>query len=81
MRDGFLLDVRHCAGTAGEVVRFRIPAYDICTGGKTGGRRVASYVRLEYHEDLEKARYHGMAFRDHRSLRLLSNPIWMEVCS
>jgi hypothetical protein len=81
MRDGFLHDVRHCAGSREDVVRFRIPAYDIGTGRNASGRRLASYVRLEYHEDLEKARYHGMAFRDHRSLRLLSNPIWMEVCS
>lgn len=79
MKDGFLHDVRHCAGSGEDVVRFRISAYDIGTGRTAADRPATSYVRLEYHEDLEKARYHGMAFRDHRSLRLLSNPIWMEV--
>jgi hypothetical protein len=37
-----------------------------------------SYFRIEFHEELVKARYYGMAYRDHASMRLLSNPIWIK---
>jgi hypothetical protein len=37
-----------------------------------------SYFRIEFHEELVKARYYGMACRDHASMRLLSNPIWIK---
>lgn len=39
-----------------------------------------SFVRLEFHEDIVKSRFWGMAYRDHRSMRLLSNPIWFDAC-
>ena len=37
-----------------------------------------SYCRIEFHEDIKKTRFWGMVFRDWQSMRLLSNPIWME---
>lgn len=45
-------------------------------------KRIASgesYVRIEFHEDIVKAKFWGMAYRDHRSMRLLSNPIWFDA--
>jgi len=36
----------------------------------------SAYVRIEFHEDVEKSRFWGMAHRDHRTMRILSNPIW-----
>jgi len=72
MKDGFLAEVRYLPAAAG-VSRLR---YAVESGGIAAK---GSFLRLEFHEDLEKAAYHGMAFRDHRSLRLLSNPIHMRV--
>lgn len=36
------------------------------------------YCRIEFHEDLVKTRFWGMVYRDYKSMRLLSNPIWHE---
>ncbi len=36
-----------------------------------------SFLRLEFHEDLVKSRFWGMAYRDHNTMRLLSNPVWI----
>jgi hypothetical protein len=75
VQDGMLADIRHLPGAgAREVVEFEL---DLPRAPGTAG----SYVRLEFHEDLEQARYIGMAFRDHRSIRLLSNPIWLRWAS
>jgi hypothetical protein len=40
-----------------------------------------SYFRIEFHEELVKPKYYGMAYRDHTSMRLLSNPIWLRNIS
>jgi hypothetical protein len=37
-----------------------------------------SYFRIEFHEELVKAQYYGMAYRDHKSMRIISNPIWIQ---
>lgn len=45
-------------------------------------RRISSgeaFVRLEFHEDIVKEKFWGMAYRDHHSMRLLSNPIWLDA--
>ncbi len=36
------------------------------------------YCRLEFHEDIVKTRFWGMVYRDHNSMRLLSNPIYCD---
>ena len=72
-QNGFIHDVRYFAENPGRDVQ----TYTLDTRRLQSGQ--TSWLRVEYHEDLEKARYHGMAFRDHRSLRLLSNPIYVEV--
>lgn len=36
-----------------------------------------AFIRIEFHEDVVKARFWGMAHRDHTTMRLLSNPIWI----
>ncbi|QQO08374.1 CehA/McbA family metallohydrolase [Breznakiella homolactica] len=38
----------------------------------------SSYFRIEFHEDLVKSQFYGMAHRDHRTMRLISNPIWIK---
>lgn len=79
-KDGLLLETKSLgAAQAPESgpdsdssrVVFEASGKDIRPGG--------SFFRLEFHEDLEKAAYHGMAYRDHRSLRVLSNPIFLEA--
>lgn len=73
IQDGFLRDVRRiAAGEGTDFVEYEIGREDLGTSGE-------SYLRLEFHEELEPARYHGMAYRDHRSLRLLSNPIHVKA--
>ena len=37
-----------------------------------------SFVRTEFFEDVVKAKFWGMAWRDAASMRLLSNPIWLD---
>lgn len=37
-----------------------------------------SYVRIEYHETLEEPKYFGNVSRSYKSMRLLSNPIWID---
>jgi hypothetical protein len=70
--NGLTHDVVHVPEGEGPDEReFLLPAADL------RGRDGESFARIEFHEDLEKARYQGMAFRDHRSARILSNPIWM----
>jgi hypothetical protein len=69
IRDGLIHQIVHLAGGAGpDTVGVELAA---------GAAGAASYVRLEFHEDLEKARFHGMAYRDHWTMRLLSNPVWL----
>lgn len=37
-----------------------------------------AFIRLEFYEDTVKSRFWGMAWKDHKSMRLLSNPIWID---
>lgn len=70
MMGGQIHDVIHIDGP-GQEYSFSIE--------EKGLKRIASgesFVRLEFHEDLVKSRFWGMAYRDHQSMRLLSNPIW-----
>ena len=39
--------------------------------------RSEMYVRLEFHEETVEPRFFGMAYRDHETMRLISNPIYM----
>ena len=72
MVDGQIHDIIHFP-EGDDIYRFSLESRDFALQGP-----VPSFVRLEYHEDLEKARYFGMAFRDWRTMRLLSNPIWLK---
>lgn len=76
MKDGFLVTVQYLPASDGDPesaipFRWEVKANEVSGTG--------SHVRIEFHEDLEKAAYHGMAYRDHRSLRLLSNPVYLEA--
>lgn len=37
-----------------------------------------AFIRLEFYEDTVKSRFWGMAWKDSKSMRLLSNPIWID---
>ncbi len=37
----------------------------------------SAFIRIEFFEDVVKAKFWGMAHRDSESMRLLSNPIWL----
>ena len=37
----------------------------------------SAFIRIEFFEDVVKAKFWGMAHRDAESMRLLSNPIWL----
>lgn len=83
MKDGLLHEVRRVIpdGSASPdggsaTLRIRIEGRDI---RRAADGRAGSFVRVEYHEEIESPRYHGMASRDHRSLRLASNPIWLRA--
>ncbi len=73
VKDGFIHECVYLQGGYGpDILEFRIGETDIAGRGE-------SFVRLEFHEDLVKSSYSGMAYRDHRSLRLLSNPVWFRA--
>ena len=38
----------------------------------------SSYVRIEFHEAEEPPKFYGLAYRDYKSARLISNPIWLK---
>lgn len=71
LSDGLIVDVLFYPAAARTEVSFEFAEGDI-------GRSGQSYVRLEFHEDLVKSQFFGMAYRDHQSIRLLSNPIWLK---
>ena len=37
-----------------------------------------AFIRLEFYEDIVKARFWGMAYKDEKAMRLLSNPVWLD---
>lgn len=37
-----------------------------------------AFIRLEFYEDIVKSKFWGMAYKDEKAMRLLSNPIWLE---
>ena len=69
--DGLILDVLYYDQPGSDRYTFQLAEEWI---GKSG----CSYVRMEFHEMKEPPRFYGMAFRDHLSARLLSNPIWLK---
>jgi hypothetical protein len=71
--NGFIHDIRYLKGGQNETSMFVLRWEDI-PSTQTG----SAYVRIEFHEDVEKSRFWGMAHRDHRTMRILSNPIWFD---
>jgi len=70
--DGQIHDILAVPASARDTVHFVLHPAD------TGRNKpYDSYVRLEFHEELVKAKYYGMAYRDASTMRLLSNPIWI----
>lgn len=51
---------------------FHIPEHDIHML-----KSLSAFIRIEFFEDVVKAKFWGMAHRDAESMRLLSNPIWL----
>ena len=69
--NGFIHDIRYLQGGKDDTCVFPLRREEI-----PHTRAGSAYVRIEYHEDVEKSRFWGMAHRDHRTMRILSNPIW-----
>lgn len=69
--NGFIHDIRYLREGKDDTCVFPLVREDI-----PHIRSGAAYVRIEFHEDVEKSRFWGMAHRDHRTMRILSNPIW-----
>lgn len=69
--DGMILDTLYYDQAGSDRYTFELPASWIQKSG-------SSYVRVEFHEMTEPPRFYGMAYRDHLSARLISNPIWLE---
>lgn len=68
--DGLILDTIYYDHSGRDVYRFSL--------GFTWLRENAdSYIRIEFHEMKDKPAFYGMAYRDHLSARLISNPIWL----
>ncbi len=68
--DGMLLDAVYYDAHGSDTHRFTLPETWIAESG-------SSYVRMEFHEMKEAPSFYGIAFRDHLSVRLISNPIWL----
>jgi hypothetical protein len=75
--DGILYDIIHF-DPSDRIKKHRFTAD---TGNIRNRLTCESYFRIEFHEELVKAMYYGMAYRDHTSMRLLSNPIWLRNIS
>jgi hypothetical protein len=72
--DALIYDIVHFdSGEPVKKYQFTVDVKDV--KNKTTGE---SYFRIEFHEELVKPRYYGMVHRDHASMRLLSNPIWIK---
>ncbi len=63
-RDGFQEDSIYFEKGERDEYQFTLPSFKYC--------------RIEFHEDIVKSRFWGMVYRDHRTMRLLSNPIYCE---
>ncbi len=75
IKDGFIFDTLPVKGDSAvngdwEDINFEIEAESL--NSENG-----SYCRVEFHEELVEPYYVNMAYRDHTSLRALSNPVWM----
>jgi hypothetical protein len=75
--DGLLYDIIHFDSSE-AVKKYQ---FTVDTGNIRNQMTGESYFRIEFHEELVKAWYYGMAYRDHTSMRLLSNPIWLKKIS
>ena len=70
--DGMMLDIVYFDQPGNDRYTFSLPEKWIARGEN------GSYVRLEFHEAKEPPAFFGMAYRDHQSARLISNPIWLK---
>ena len=69
--DGMQLDVIYYDQPGTDTYTLTYPESWIAPGGE-------SYIRMEFHEAKEPPKFHGQAFRDYQSARLISNPIWFK---
>lgn len=69
--DGMMLDAVYYAKPGTDT-------YEVTLDEKWIAPRGESYVRIEFHEMAEEPAFYGLAFRDHLSVRLISNPIWLK---
>ena len=69
--DGMQLDVIYYDQPGIDTYTFTYPEAWIAPGGQ-------SYIRMEFHIAKEPPKFHGQAFRDYQSARLISNPIWFK---
>lgn len=67
--DGMMTDVQYYDLPGDDVYTWQVPASFLHPGK-------ASYFRIEFHEAKDPPEFFGLAYRDHRSARLISNPIW-----
>lgn len=71
--DSLLYKIIHCDENKNiKEINFELSASDF---NKT---LTSSYVRIEYYETIEKPKYFGMVERNYKSMRLISNPIWIK---
>lgn len=73
--DGLILDVMKVKGS--EAVNQDWEEVQFTLGKKKIKPGTESYIRAEFHEEIVEPYYEGMAYRDHTSLRALTNPIWI----
>ncbi len=69
--DGMLMDVIYYDQAGDDTYTFALPEKWIAPQG-------SSYVRIEFHEAEEPPKFYGLAYRDYKSARLISNPIWLK---
>lgn len=76
--DGLIFDTQGVAETTNQ---------DECTNitfslnGSSLREGINSYIRVEFHEEVAEPFYVNMAWRDHTSIRGLSNPIYLSLMS
>lgn len=68
--DGMILDIVYYDQPGSDTYTFELREDWIAKGG-------SSYVRIEFHEAKDPPAFFGLAYRDHLSARLISNPIWL----
>ena len=69
--DGMLMDAIYYDQAGDDTYTFTLSESWIASQG-------SSYVRMEFHEAVEPPKFYGLAYRDHESARLISNPIWLK---